>query len=85
MKKINKDILDLSQKVLTKILKKGDKIKSLAIVNGMDIISDFVNHGGRGLAFEHLEYIIAETNLELDSDESNKVNFIAKKLGLNEN
>ena len=85
MNKISIEILGLSQKIIPKIINEKGKIESLGITTGMDIISDYLKYGEPGLAFEHLEYIVTETDFKLSSEESKTFALIAKKLGLNEN
>jgi hypothetical protein len=59
----------LSSQILTSILDENTKYDSFGIIDGMDIINNYLDNNEVGLALNHLEYIISETDFELSANQ----------------
>lgn len=79
---LKKTIAELSNEIFNVILKSGLKTDSCGIKNGNEIITEYLNKNELGLAYEHLEYIVFETDFSLISEQNEKINLIAKQLEL---
>ena len=74
-------IKELTKEILTDDWKTNYSIKntkSLGIQDAELIISDFLEHREYACAFEHLEYVISETETQLTDEQAQKM----EKLGL---
>ena len=49
--------------------------------NGVEVVKDYVEHGEAGIAFDHLLYMIKETNLQLSDKHLARLSNVAKTLG----
>lgn len=82
---IKNEIAYLSKQILNGILL-NDKLElkadSCGINNGIDIIIEYLDNNELGLAYEHLEYVISEYGIVLTTDQVEKKDFIAFKLGI---
>ena len=81
-KPIKKEIEELSNQILNVIVKNGFETDSCGIKDGNKIITEYLTQNELGLAYEHLEYVISEVELSLDSEQIKKMIFIAEKLGI---
>ena len=78
------EIAELSKQILNDIVRNDKlylKVDSCGINNGMKIIMEYLNYNELGLAYEHLEYVISECEIELTTDQFEKMHLIAYKLG----
>ncbi|WGD34286.1 hypothetical protein [Olleya sp. YS] len=84
--KIKDLIVELSEAIYTTIIKEKLhlKIDSTGIENGKEIVNEFVEQNEIYLAFEHVEYMISETEIKLKEDELKKLNDISSILELKE-
>lgn len=79
---MEKEILQLSKEIIDELLNSKDSsytFESLGISDGKDIIQEYVNNSETGLAYEHLEYIISESNISLSISQLNRMSTIAQK------
>ncbi|WP_299611290.1 hypothetical protein [uncultured Aquimarina sp.] len=81
-KSIKKEIAELSNEILNVIVKNGFETDSCGIKDGNEIITEYLTKNELGLAYEHLEYVISETELSLNSEQTKTMIFIAGKLGI---
>lgn len=58
------------------------KIDQAGILNGNQIIAEYLENQEWGLAYQHLSYLIRETGIYLTPEEIGKVSQIAPKLGV---
>lgn len=82
-KTIKKEIADLTTSILNDQWKSqisSTKIESLGILDGNKIIFEFLEHNEYGCAFEHLTYVVSETQTKLTIDQANKIRQLGKKL-----
>ena len=80
-KSLIKEIRTLTKEILTDDWKanySNKNTKSLGIQDAELIISDFLEHREYACAFEHLEYVISETETQLTGEQAQKM----EKLGL---
>ena len=49
---------------------------------GKDVVKDYLEHGEAGIAFDHLLYMVKETNVQLSEVYSTRLSTIAKKFGV---
>jgi len=52
------------------------------IINGQDIIEGYLKNNEIGLAVEHLLYMVHESNITLSTTETNTLNDVLLKLGI---
>ena len=57
--------------------------ESAGILDGKQIILEFLEHNEYGCAFEHLSYVINESNIKLNSEQIIELNEIGQKLNIN--
>lgn len=50
------------------------------ILDGKEIIFEFLTHAEYGCAFEHLDYVINTSNIILSPEQENRTNELRKKL-----
>jgi len=84
-KSIKKEITELSDQILTEISlneKVSLNMDSCGIMDGKEIISEFLIQNETGLAYEHLIYVISECEFNPKDCETEKLNSIAKRLGI---
>ncbi len=81
-KSIKKEIAELSNQILDVIVENGFESDSCGIKDGNEIITEYLTQNELGLAYEHLEYVISETDLSLNSEQTKTMIFIAEKLGI---
>ncbi len=82
-KSLKKEIADLSGQILTEILankKLMSAMESCGIKDGEEIILEFLTHREIGLAYEHLEYVISESRIELTTEHLTRLKYIEQKL-----
>jgi len=85
-KSIKKEIAELSKQILNnigQITKLHIQANSCGINDGIEIIMEYLNENEFGLAYEHLKYVISETEIKLTNDQVEKMDLIEKKLGKN--
>lgn len=58
--------------------------ESAGILDGKQIILEFLEHNEYGCAFEHLTYIINESNIKLNTEQLIELKEIGKKLKVRE-
>ncbi|MGY6647589.1 hypothetical protein [Wenyingzhuangia sp. IMCC45574] len=75
----------MSNQIFNVIVKNGFETGSSGIKDGNEIITEYLTQNELGLAYEHLEYVISETELSLNSEQTKTMIFIAKKLGIKNN
>jgi len=83
-KPIKNGIAELSKQILNDNVRNENldlKVDSCGINNGSEIILGYLNNNEIGLAYEHLKYVISECGIELTSDQVEKMDLIAYKLG----
>ncbi|RZS93246.1 hypothetical protein [Aquimarina brevivitae] len=74
---------ELAKSVLNehwKSLKTTKEEKSIGILDSEKIIFEFLAQNEYGCAFDHLIYVISETEIILTTDQKNKINHLHKKL-----
>ena len=84
-KSIKKEIAELSDQILSEISlneKVSLNIDSCGITDGKEIISEFLMQNETGLAYEHLIYVISECEFNPQDCDTEKINSIAKRLGI---
>ena len=52
------------------------------LLNGKEIVEEYLAHSEPGLALEHLIYMVAETDIALSETARNKIGFAASKMNL---
>lgn len=57
-------------------------VESAGIIDGGEIVFDFLENNEWGCAFEHLTYIISEIDLDLNPEQNDRMDRIAKKLNI---
>jgi len=68
-------LIDKNEELKSRIDKSG-------ILDGHEIISDFLKNNEFGLAYEHLIYMIQESGIHLTNDEYNEISEFSLKIGL---
>lgn len=56
----------------------GTNLDQAGLKEGNKIIEDYIEHGEAGLAFEHLQYMIKETEIELNDAEQKSFSLLHK-------
>ncbi len=56
------------------------EIDSKGIKDAKEIISEYIEMNEKGLAYEHLEYVVSECGIKLKDEQVAKLNSIAEKL-----
>ncbi|MEM8525821.1 MAG: hypothetical protein AAGG68_14365 [Bacteroidota bacterium] len=75
---LTNDIIDdLWQDNISKI-----KIESQGIIDGKQVIFEFLNHNEIGCAYEHLDYMIHEIGIQLSATQISQMNEIGKELNI---
>lgn len=59
------------------------KIESAGILDGREIIFEFLDFNENGCAYEHLAHIVSELDINLTSDQITQMDKLAKKLNIN--
>nr|WP_321248210.1 hypothetical protein [uncultured Psychroserpens sp.] len=80
---IANNIKELSLCVFDEILnieKSYIEFESFGIKDGKRLVFDFLENNELGLAFEHIKYVISETEIKLKEKEITKMKLIALKL-----
>ena len=80
MKKNDRELLIISNTILNKINATNKLFEEVGITNGLEIIEEFIAFNERGLAFEHLVYVIESSNYKTTSQEKKKIKEIEKKM-----
>lgn len=82
-KSIKNEISDLTKRVLNNQWNKRvstSKIKSAGILDGKEIIFEFLELNEYGCAFEHLTYVVSETETKLTTGQAKKIKQLDEKL-----
>lgn len=83
---IKKEISELTNGILNgqwqKDISKA-KIESSGILDGREIIFEFLGYNENGCAFEHLTYVVSELGMTLTSEQIMRMNILASKLNVN--
>ena len=82
---IRKEINELTNSILNEQWQEEvsrTKIESSGILDGREMIFEFIQRNEYGCAYEHLAYIISELNMELTSDQIIEMDRLAKKLNV---
>jgi hypothetical protein len=80
---LKNEIRDLSENILNDQWRsriESTEIDSAGIMDCEKIISEFLEHNEFGCAFEHLTYIISETETNLTTEQTNRIKQLNKKL-----
>jgi hypothetical protein len=80
-----KEISELTNSILNEQWQKEiskTKIESYGILDGREIIFEFLDHNENGCALEHLAYVVSELGISLTSDEIINMDKLAKKLNV---
>ena len=59
-----------------------ETLTQVGLLNGQDIIHDFLSHNELGAALEHLLYMIHESNITFDMNRVVRLHDIAKSYGI---
>ena len=81
-KPIKNEISELSKQIINVNLINNFETNSSGIKDGNKIISEYLTQNELGLAYEHLEYIITEIELKLNTEQTKRMTIIAEKLGI---
>jgi len=81
-KPIKNEISELSKQIINVNLINDFETNSCGIKEGNKIISEYLTQNELGLAYEHLEYIITEVKLKLNTEQTKRMTIIAEKLGI---
>ncbi|GAA0734399.1 hypothetical protein GCM10009430_49340 [Aquimarina litoralis] len=82
-KSLKNEIRDLTKNVLNDQWKgriASEEIESAGILDCEEIISEFLEKNEYGCAFDHLTYVVSETETDLTTDQANKIKQLDKKL-----
>jgi len=82
-KTLKNEIRDLFESILNDQWKsriESTEIESAGIINCEEIISEFLEQNEFGCAFEHLTYVISETDIKLTTEQANRINQLKNKL-----
>ena len=63
-------------------LARSSALDQAGLVNGSQIVGDYVNHNELGLAFEHLIYMVVEPGLEVTQVQFEEIATVGGHLGL---
>jgi hypothetical protein len=77
------DLANLTEQILSEAwLNKIKKTNtdSLGLVDGKEIISEYLDNNEVGCAFDHLKYIITESNIRLNNKQNDNIKRIREKL-----
>ena len=80
---LKNEIRDLSDNILNDQWKsriESTEIESAGIMDCEQIISEFLEQNEFGGAFEHLTYVISETETNLTTEQANRIRQLNKKL-----
>ena len=72
--------IDSRVKALWKSRIESMEIESAGIMDCEQIISEFLEQNEFGCAFEHLTYVISETETNLTTEQANRIRQLNKKL-----
>jgi hypothetical protein len=81
--KLKDDVANLTEQILSKewlSYIKTTHIDSLGILDGKDIIFEFLDNNEIGCAFDHLAYILSESKTSLNSKQNEIFQEIREKL-----
>ena len=81
--KLKKEISALANNSLTDEVVhqiKVANIDSTGLLDGKEIIEEYIEHREYGLAFEHLEYMIEEAEIELNVEQLERMNVLKTKM-----
>jgi hypothetical protein len=82
---VKKEIRELTNSVLNKQWQKEipkAKVESSGILDGREIIFEFLDFNENGCAYEHLAYVVSELDIKLTSDQITEMNKLANKLNV---
>ena len=82
-KSLKVEIKDLTENILTHQWESQIKLKktdSAGIIDGKQIIWEYLDYNEVGCAFDHLKYVINETEIDLTTDQTHKINLIHRRL-----
>ncbi len=77
------EIRDLAKNILNDKWKgriSSKEIESAGILDCQEIISEFLEQNELGCAFEHLTYVVSETETNLTTEQANKIKQLDKEL-----
>jgi hypothetical protein len=84
-KSLKKEIAELSNDILNSVWSnriEQSNIESLGIKNGKQIIAEYLESREYGIAYEHLAYIITESEMELSVERKNRMDKIAGRMNI---
>jgi hypothetical protein len=84
-KSLKKEIAELSNEILNSVWSNVIEqlnIESLGIKDGKQIIAEYLEYREYGIAYEHLEYIITECEMELSVEQKKRMDKIADRMNL---
>ncbi|WP_298545671.1 hypothetical protein [uncultured Aquimarina sp.] len=82
-KSLKNEIGDLTKNILDEQWKgriASEEIESSRILDCEKVISEFLEKNEYGCAFDHLTYVVSETETDLTIDQTNKITQLDKKL-----
>jgi len=88
MNKYKNEIIELSntaQALITELHENepnSETFEQVGIINGAEIINDYISNGELGVALEHLLYMVHESGISFPEEASNKLNLIVKELNI---
>ncbi|MEM8720763.1 MAG: MafI family immunity protein [Cyanobacteria bacterium P01_G01_bin.39] len=87
---LNRELVAVAEYVQTLINLEYERIDSkaklkgafdqLGLRNGAEVVKDYLEHGEVGIAWEHLLYMVKETNVQLSEDYLKRLSSLAKTL-----
>ncbi len=81
-KNISDEIHELTKSILNAEWKRrmsSMKIESIGILDGEEIIFEFLEHNEYGCAFDHLIYLISETEAKVTQEQNQRVDELKKR------
>lgn len=82
LKNKNTELQIISKKILNKINGTSETFEEVGIINGLEIIIEFIEYNETGLAFEHLIYVIESSNYKTTRQEKENIIKIGKIIGI---
>ena len=84
-KSLKKEIADLSNEILDSFWTysvEQSNIESQGIIDGKQIINEFLRNREYEIAYQHLAYIITECNIELNVHQNSRMDKVANRMNL---
>ena len=76
----------LAQSLINDLYKRdpdNETFEQNGILNGQEIVQDFIDNQEHGIAIEHLLYIVHESDISFPKTELEKLHSLANKCGIN--